>query len=65
MAKDPPETVEVLSERVNDLIQFIDRAEKWGFELRMGEAQNLMNEMLDTYFGELGDELVGVGASNG
>lgn len=53
MAKDPPETVEVLSETVNGLLQFIDQAEKWGFELRMGEAQNLMNEVLDTYFGGL------------
>jgi len=53
MVKDPPDAMELQEQRVEELVTLIDRAEQWGFELRKGEAQNIMNEMLDRYFGEL------------
>lgn len=53
MVKDSPETMESRAERIEELITFIDRAGEWGFDLRKGEVQNIMNEMLDSYFGGL------------
>ena len=53
MVQDPPETMEVQAEGVETLMLLIDRAEKWGFDLGKGEAQNITNEILDKYFGEL------------
>ena len=40
-------------EKVDELISLIDHTETWGFELRKGEAQNIMNEMLGACLGEL------------
>ncbi len=48
-----PESMEAEAERVEALVTLIDRAKKWGFDLHKGEAQNIMHEMLERYFGEL------------
>lgn len=53
IVQDPPDTPEVQEQRVQTLMTLIDRAEKWGFQLQKGEAQNIMNEILGRYFGEL------------
>lgn len=38
---------------VQDILTFLDRMERWGFEISKEEAQNLMDEMLDQYMEEL------------
>jgi alpha-amylase/alpha-mannosidase (GH57 family) len=53
MKKESPETMEAEAKRVDELVTLVDQAKKWGFELRKGEAQNIMHDMLDRYFGEL------------
>jgi hypothetical protein len=53
MVKGSLETTESKTEKIEELITLIERAEKWGFQLRIGEAQNIMSEMLDSCFGEL------------
>jgi alpha-amylase/alpha-mannosidase (GH57 family) len=53
MANESSETVASQIQRIEELLTLIDRAEKWGFELRKGEAQNIMNELLDSTFGDL------------
>ncbi len=52
MAQHPsafPERDRLKEERVEEIAGFLDLAERWGFELRKGEAQNLMDEMLNEY----------------
>jgi alpha-amylase/alpha-mannosidase (GH57 family) len=41
------------AERIEEIITFLDRVEKWGFEISKGEAQELMDEMLKEYVGGL------------
>jgi len=53
LVNDLPETLESQAETIDELITFIDLAERWGFELRKGEAQNLMSQMLDQVLGNL------------
>ncbi len=53
MVQDPPETVEAQAERVEAFLTLLERAEKWGFKLRKEETQNIMDEILGKYFGEL------------
>ena len=53
MKKESPESMEAEAKRVDELVTLVDQAKKWGFELRKGEAQNIMHDMLDRYFGEL------------
>jgi alpha-amylase/alpha-mannosidase (GH57 family) len=40
-------------ERIEQIIAFLHLAEKWGFEVSKGEAQDLMDEMLKEYVGGL------------
>ena len=49
----PRENVQIQEERVEEVIQLIDLAEKWGFELPKEESQNLMGEMLAECVGSL------------
>jgi len=44
-----PEGDRLKEEKVEEITGFLGLAEKWGFELRKGEAQNLMDEMLNEY----------------
>ena len=53
LSKDSPETTDSHAEKIEELIVLIDRAGKWGFKLRIGEAQNIMHEILESTFGEL------------
>ncbi len=53
MAKGSGETVESQSGKIEELMTLIDRAEQWGFNLRKGEAQNIMDEILDRSLEEL------------
>jgi alpha-amylase/alpha-mannosidase (GH57 family) len=53
MEQGSPETMEAQVEKVETIVTLIDRAKKWGFDLRKGEAQNIMHQMLERYFGEL------------
>jgi hypothetical protein len=41
------------SERIEEIITFLARVEKWGFEISKDEAQDLMDEMLKEYVGGL------------
>jgi alpha-amylase/alpha-mannosidase (GH57 family) len=41
------------SERIEQIVAFLHLAERWGFELSKGEAQDLMDEMLKEYVGGL------------
>jgi hypothetical protein len=50
---------------IEELILLIDRAGQWGFELRKGEAQNIMNEILEGSFGELEMSWWGWGTGSG
>ena len=47
------ENVQVQEERVEEMIQLIDLAEKWGFELSKEEPQDLMGEILAECVGSL------------
>jgi alpha-amylase/alpha-mannosidase (GH57 family) len=49
----PAESTEAHAEKVEAIVTLIDRAKKWGFDLRKGEAQNIMHEILERHFGEL------------
>jgi alpha-amylase/alpha-mannosidase (GH57 family) len=62
MAKGSGETVESQSEKVEELMTLIDRGEQWGFNLREGEAQNIMDEILDRSLEELERDWWGWGA---
>ena len=42
-----------MEKRVEEFITFLDRVEKWGFEISKQEAQDLMDEMLKEYVGGL------------
>ena len=53
LVNDPPETLVSQAAAVDGLIALIDLAERWGFDLRKGEAQNVMSEVLDKVFGSL------------
>jgi len=53
MSKASPETLESQKEKIEKLILLIDRADKWDFELRKEEAQNIMHEILEGSFGDL------------
>ena len=53
LSKNSPETTDSQAEKIEELIVLIDRAGKWGFKLRIGEAQNIMHEILESAFGEL------------
>ena len=53
MSKVSPETMESQKGTIEELILLIDRAGQWGFELRKGEAQNIIHEILEGSFGEL------------
>jgi alpha-amylase/alpha-mannosidase (GH57 family) len=48
-----PDADGVLSEKVEQVIRFLDLAERWGFELSEQDAQNRMAEMLDQWAGNL------------
>jgi alpha-amylase/alpha-mannosidase (GH57 family) len=41
------------AERIEEIITFLARVEKWGFEISKQEAQDLMDEMLKEYVGGL------------
>ena len=41
------------AERIEEIIRFLDRVEKWGFEISKQEAQDLMDQMLKEYVGGL------------
>jgi len=41
------------SKRIEEIITFLARVEKWGFEISKDEAQDLMDEMLKEYVGGL------------
>ena len=41
------------SEQVEEVMQLLDSAKKWDFEISLGEAQNLMGQMLEECFGNL------------
>ncbi|MEW6376637.1 MAG: DUF3536 domain-containing protein, partial [Thermodesulfobacteriota bacterium] len=49
-------------EGIEEMITLLDRVEKWGFELSTEEAQNIMDEMLDEYIGNLEKSWWGDGA---
>ena len=48
-----PDAEGALSEKVEQVIRFLDLAERWGFELSEQDAQNRMAEMLDQWAGDL------------
>ena len=41
------------SERIEEIMILLDSAKKWGFEISLGEAQNLMNQILEECVGGL------------
>jgi alpha-amylase/alpha-mannosidase (GH57 family) len=41
------------AERIEEIITFLDRVGKWGFEISKDEAQDLMDEILEEYLGGL------------
>lgn len=47
------ENVEVQEERVEEMIQLLDLADKWGFELSREEPQDVMGEILGECLGSL------------
>ena len=49
------------AEKAQGVIRLLDAAERWGFELRKEEAQDLMDEMLDEYVGSLEESCWGEG----
>jgi alpha-amylase/alpha-mannosidase (GH57 family) len=48
-----PEDSSIMEERIEEIITFLARVEKWGFEISKDEAQDLMDEMLKEYVGGL------------
>jgi alpha-amylase/alpha-mannosidase (GH57 family) len=41
------------AEQIEEIITYLDRLEKWGFEISKEETQDLMDEMLEEYVGGL------------
>lgn len=50
------------AERIEEIITFLNLAEKWGFELSKGEAQDLVDEMLKEFVGGLEESWWGNGS---